>query len=112
MLKNHHHVSDVQSSQLGPTYHLPGEGLVPEGGAFLQTEERSTNGSSESSGDPGGSARRHKVPLISERRSNGVSSRHRGHLSPDRKSVPVTAEVREVKLDALESDALKLRVSF
>ncbi len=48
------------------TYHFPGEGLVPERGALLQTEEgatyRSTKGSSYSSS----STRRHKVSLVPE----------------------------------------------
>lgn len=51
------------------TYHLPGEGLVPEGGAFLQAEEGSTNRSSKGSSHPSSCTRRHKVPLISERRA-------------------------------------------
>lgn len=56
------------------TYHFPGEGLIPEGRAFLQAEEGSTYRSSESSSYSGSSTRGHKVPLISETRRNTLSS--------------------------------------
>lgn len=48
------------------TYHFPRKGLVPEGRALLQAEERAPYRCPESSRHPGRCPRRDKIPLISK----------------------------------------------
>ena len=85
------------------THCSPGESLVPEGGAFFQTEQYSSNGSPKGSCHSSSSSTRYKVSLVSIRRTLSlifycICILHK----------PVRSEVRVWKLDEPKDDAPKL----